>query len=145
MYKTTLKIDGMMCGMCESHINDTIRKAVPVKKVSSSHTRGEAVVITDEPLDVEAVKAAVHATGYEVQSAASEPYEKSDSPFSGNERSPSIPEAPSCPHAGRAGFSMCGTDRRKPPWQLTAAMAVLHSGKFRRSRRSARRVRRAGR
>ena len=42
MYKTTLKIDGMMCGMCESHINDTIRKAVPVKKVSSSHTRGEA-------------------------------------------------------------------------------------------------------
>ena len=31
MYKTTLKIDGMMCGMCESHINDTIRKAVPVK------------------------------------------------------------------------------------------------------------------
>ena len=76
MYKTTLKIDGMMCGMCESHINDTIRKAVPVKKVSSSHTRGEAVVITDEQLDVEAVKAAVHATGYEVQSAASEPYEK---------------------------------------------------------------------
>ena len=76
MYKTTLKIDGMMCGMCELHINDTIRKAVPVKKVSSSHTRGEAVVITDEPLDVEAVKAAVHATGYGVQSAASEPYEK---------------------------------------------------------------------
>ena len=26
MYQTTLKIDGMMCGMCESHINDTIRK-----------------------------------------------------------------------------------------------------------------------
>lgn len=72
------------------------------------------------------------------------PMKKSDSPFSGNERSPSIPEAPSCPHAGRAGFSMCGTDRRKPPWQLTAAMAVLHSGKLRRSRRSARRVRRAG-
>ena len=39
MYETKVKIDGMMCGMCESHINDTIRKAVPVKKVSSSHTR----------------------------------------------------------------------------------------------------------
>ena len=58
MYKTTLKIDGMMCGMCESHINDTIRKAAPVKKVTSSHTKGEAVVLTDEPLDIEAVKAA---------------------------------------------------------------------------------------
>ena len=39
MYKTTLKIDGMMCGMCESHINDTIRKAAPVKKVTSSHAK----------------------------------------------------------------------------------------------------------
>ena len=58
MYKTTLKIDGMMCGMCESHINDTIRKAAPVKKVTSSHAKGEAVVLTDEPLDIEAVKAA---------------------------------------------------------------------------------------
>ena len=119
MYNPTLKIDGMMCGMCESHINDTIRKAVPVKKVSSSHTRGEAVVITDEPLDVEAVKAAVHATGYEVQSAASEPYEKKR-------------------------FSLFGKCRRIPPWQLTAR-AVWYSGKLRRSRRSARRVRRAER
>ena len=76
MYKTTLKIDGMMCGMCESHINDTIRKAAAVKKVSSSHTKGEAVVITEEPLDVDAVKAAIHATGYEGTDAASEPYEK---------------------------------------------------------------------
>ena len=58
MYQTTLKIDGMMCGMCESHINDTIRKAAPVKKVTSSHAKGEAVVLTDEPLDIEAVKAA---------------------------------------------------------------------------------------
>ena len=76
MYKTTLKIDGMMCGMCESHINDTIRKAAAVKKVSSSHVKGEAVVITEEPLDVDAVKVAIHATGYEVTDAASEPYEK---------------------------------------------------------------------
>ena len=76
MYETKVKIDGMMCGMCESHINDTIRKAAAVKKVSSSHTKGEAVVITEEPLDVDAVKAAIHATGYEVTDAASEPYEK---------------------------------------------------------------------
>ena len=29
MYKTTLKIDGMMCGMCEAHVCDAVRKAVP--------------------------------------------------------------------------------------------------------------------
>ena len=32
MTKTTLKIDGMMCGMCESHMNDAIRNAFNVKK-----------------------------------------------------------------------------------------------------------------
>ena len=34
------------------------------------------MVITEEPLDVDAVKAAIHATGYEVTDAASDPYEK---------------------------------------------------------------------
>ena len=29
MIKTTLIIEGMMCSMCEAHICDTIRKAVP--------------------------------------------------------------------------------------------------------------------
>ena len=36
MIKTTLKIDGMMCGMCESHMNDVIRKNFKIKKVTSS-------------------------------------------------------------------------------------------------------------
>ena len=29
MFKTTIKVDGMMCGMCEAHVSDAIRKAVP--------------------------------------------------------------------------------------------------------------------
>ncbi len=29
MIKTTLKIDGMMCSMCEAHFCDVIRRAVP--------------------------------------------------------------------------------------------------------------------
>ena len=32
MVKTVLKIDGMMCGMCESHMNDLIRKNFKSKK-----------------------------------------------------------------------------------------------------------------
>lgn len=47
MTKTTLKIDGMMCGMCESHMNDAIRNAFKVKKVTSSHTAGESVIISE--------------------------------------------------------------------------------------------------
>ena len=35
MIETIVKIDGMMCGMCESHISDAIRNAFAVKKVSA--------------------------------------------------------------------------------------------------------------
>ena len=45
MTKTTLEVDGMMCGMCESHVNEAIRKALDVKKVSSSHSKGRTEII----------------------------------------------------------------------------------------------------
>ncbi len=51
MTKTVLKIDGMMCGMCESHINDCIRKNFSVDKVTTSHSKGQSVILSKEPLD----------------------------------------------------------------------------------------------
>ena len=39
MLKIMVQVDGMMCGMCEAHVNDAICKAFPVKKVTSSHTQ----------------------------------------------------------------------------------------------------------
>ena len=48
MTKYTLVVDGMMCGMCESHVNDAVRKAFPVKKVTSSHSRKQTVVVAAE-------------------------------------------------------------------------------------------------
>ena len=73
MYKTTLKIDGMMCGMCEAHINDVIRKKVEgAKKVSSSHTKGIST-FESETLPNEAVlKEAIRETGYELLDLKSE-------------------------------------------------------------------------
>ena len=76
MYETDLKIDGMMCGMCEAHVNDAVRRAFPVKKVSSSHTKGKTEIISEAPLDEEKLKAAVSATGYTVTAVKTEPYEK---------------------------------------------------------------------
>ena len=76
MLKITLKIDGMMCGMCESHVNDAVRKAFPVKKVTSSHSKGETVILAEQDIDEAALRSAVNATGYEVKSVLSEPYEK---------------------------------------------------------------------
>ena len=76
VYWVIVKIDGMMCGMCESHVNDAIRRAFPVKKVTSSHAKGETVILTEADIDEAALRAAVDATGYKVLSIESGPYEK---------------------------------------------------------------------
>ena len=76
MIKTTLKIDGMMCGMCETHINEAVRKSVSVKKVSSSHKKGETVIISEDAPDEEALRRAIEATGYELKGLSSETYVK---------------------------------------------------------------------
>lgn len=76
MIETILKIDGMACGMCESHINDVVRRTCNVKKVSSSHSRGETVVLSEQPLDEAALQAAIRETGYELKGMTAHPYEK---------------------------------------------------------------------
>ena len=77
MIQTTVKIDGMMCGMCEAHINDVIRKLYPkAKKVASSHTKGETTFLTEEAPSEEDIRKAVDATGYHYVSLSSKPYEK---------------------------------------------------------------------
>ena len=76
MTKTVLKIDGMMCGMCESHVNDAIRNAFAVKKVSSSHAKGETEVISEEALDEAKLAEVIKNTGYTLNGISSEPYEK---------------------------------------------------------------------
>ena len=51
MIQTTVQVSGMACSMCEAHINDTIRAAFSVEKVSSSHSKGETVILSQAPLD----------------------------------------------------------------------------------------------
>ena len=76
MVKIILNVEGMACGMCEAHVNDAVRRAFPVQKVSSSHAKGKTEIISQEPLDEEKLKAAVSATGYTVTAVKTEPYEK---------------------------------------------------------------------
>ena len=77
MNRILLKIDGMMCAMCEAHICETIRRAVPTaKKVTASRGKKEASFLTEEAVDLDALKAAVDATGYTCMDIRSEPFEK---------------------------------------------------------------------
>ena len=77
MIKATLKIEGMMCGMCEAHICDAIRSAVPgAKKVAASRKNREATFLAEEAVDAPALKAAIDATGYSCLSVDFAPFEK---------------------------------------------------------------------
>ncbi|MGI5888191.1 MAG: heavy-metal-associated domain-containing protein [Oscillospiraceae bacterium] len=75
--KLTLSIDGMMCGMCEAHINDAIRKRFPdVRKVHSSHAKGEAVIITPHDPGDEELKETIDSTGYVLRGIKREAFQK---------------------------------------------------------------------
>ena len=77
MIRTIMKIDGMMCGMCEAHVCDAIRKAVPeAKKVTASRSKKEATFLTEEAVNTDSLKAAIDATGYTCLDIESAPYEK---------------------------------------------------------------------
>ena len=76
MIQTTVQVSGMACSMCEAHINDTIRAAFPVEEVSSSHSKGETVILSQEPLDENALRAAINATGYTAGEIHAETYDK---------------------------------------------------------------------
>ncbi len=76
MYQTTIGIDGMRCGMCESHMNDVIRRSFAVEKVTSSHEKKQTVILSKEALDQEALKAAIAQTGYTFLDISVEEVEK---------------------------------------------------------------------
>ncbi len=67
MKKYLLKVNGMMCGMCEKHVNAAVRKAAEISDVTSSHENGTTEITCENPIDAEAVKAAIVEAGYEVE------------------------------------------------------------------------------
>ena len=72
MIRTTVQVSGMVCGMCEAHVNDAVRSAFPVRKVSSSRVRGETVIESETPLDLEKLRQVIRNTGYQMLSASEE-------------------------------------------------------------------------
>ena len=76
MVKITMAIEGMACGMCEAHINEAIRNAFQVKKVTSSHKKKQTVIIAEQDIPEQELKDVVAKSGYDTVSVSSEPYEK---------------------------------------------------------------------
>lgn len=71
MKQATLKIDGMRCPMCESHVKDAVRSALPsAKKLKASHRRGEVSFLVEEETDIAPAIKKIEAGGYRVLSSS---------------------------------------------------------------------------
>lgn len=76
MLKITLKVEGMMCTMCEAHASRAIEAAWKVKKVTSSHKDNETVIITENDIPDAELEAVIEKAGYKVTAVTRAPYEK---------------------------------------------------------------------
>ena len=76
MTQITIQVEGMMCPMCESHVNDAIRGRFTVEKVTSSHKKKETIILTEMPIEDESLRATITAMGYKVGDITRAPYEK---------------------------------------------------------------------
>nr|WP_243421157.1 copper resistance protein CopZ [Pseudoflavonifractor phocaeensis] len=76
MWKYTVKVNGIMCGMCEAHVNDGVRKVCPVKKVNSSQSKNQTVLLSETELDTKILGNAIRSTGSEIGTIQKEPHKK---------------------------------------------------------------------
>lgn len=76
MVKITAEVEGMACEMCQAHINDAVRKAFPVKKVTSSFRKKRTEIIAEGEIKEDQLRQVIGAAGYQVLSVKTEPYEK---------------------------------------------------------------------
>ena len=76
MYRTIVGIDGMMCNMCEEHVSSTLKRALGLSRVTASHRKNQAVLVSAEPVDETKLREALAPTGYKVLSFSCGPWEE---------------------------------------------------------------------
>ena len=64
MIKTTIKIEGMMCPHCEARVTEAFKTAFGIDDVTSSHEKGETVILSAFPIDEAKAKETVETAGY---------------------------------------------------------------------------------
>lgn len=65
MFKITVKVEGLKCANCERHMNEAITEAFSPKKVTSSHTANETVIVTKEDIDEGKLRKIIEEAGYQ--------------------------------------------------------------------------------
>ncbi len=72
MYKTTVTVEGMMCHMCEKHVNEAVSKAFAAENPVSDHAACKTEFVSAEKPDVAKVKEVIEAAGYTVKAVHTE-------------------------------------------------------------------------
>lgn len=60
-----ITVEGMMCGMCEAHVAEALRKVPGVEKAKADRSKREARVECGPDVSDEALLAAIANTGYD--------------------------------------------------------------------------------
>ncbi len=76
MFKITLNVEGMKCVKCSARMDEAVRNAFPVEKVTSSHEKKETVIICADEIADEKLREVVTGAGFELSGITKEPYEK---------------------------------------------------------------------
>ena len=63
---TTYAVTGMTCGHCAASVTEEVRALGGVTDVDVDVAAGSVTVTSDEPLDTDAVRAAVEEAGYQL-------------------------------------------------------------------------------
>ena len=66
MEKIEIKIEGMMCAMCEAHINDLIRNNFNIKRIKSNHKKGVCIIETPETIKDDDLINVFKMSGYQI-------------------------------------------------------------------------------
>lgn len=67
---TVYKVTGMSCGHCEGSVSGEISQIPGVSSVKAVASTGEVTVVSEAPLDEEAVRAAVDEAGFKLAGQA---------------------------------------------------------------------------
>ncbi len=76
MKKIIIEVDGMMCNMCENHVNEAVRNNFNVKKVTSSHKKGVTEILTEDSIEKDSLTKVISDLGYTVGDVEEEDYKK---------------------------------------------------------------------
>lgn len=66
MKEIMLKVEGMVCGGCESRVQNAVKTIKGVKKVVANHENGTATIISKEKIDEKEIIEKIESIGFKV-------------------------------------------------------------------------------